>query len=222
MALKFYASDLCPFCRPVKYFLKANSIPHQFQAIDLLAGKHRTEEYKKINPFQKVPTIIDDDFVIFESSTLLKYLANSQKTDEFWYPKNPKQRALVDLFFDWYGANVGNINKYNAFKLGFVKNVTQEEAKQISDNALKELENVFLSQRKFISSHEKLTIADVAVAFHFAGSKDSGYEFSPRLEEYIKNVYDQDPALKEDIDSYIKLRREWLDSRENSDVKVKP
>ena len=117
---------------------------------------------------------------------------------------------MVDLFFDWYIPNVPNLYKYNYVSLGFIKNLTLEEAKEISDKAFKELENIFLSQRKFISSHEKITIADLAVAWHFAGSKDEGYEFSPRLEEYIKDVYEQDPSLKEDTDSYIKLRREFL------------
>ena len=116
---------------------------------------------------------------------------------------------MVDLFFDWYNANISNLYKYTWFKYGFTKNLTQEEAKEISDKAFQELENVFLSQRKFISSHDKITIADLAVAFHLAGTKDLGYEFSPRLEEYMKSVYEQASDLQKDVESYVALKPDW-------------
>ncbi len=219
MSLRFYTFDLCPFCRPIKYFFKANNIPHDEKQIDLFKGEHKTEEYKKINPFQRVPAIDDDGYILFESSTLIRYLANSQPVADHWYPKPPKERAIVDLFFDWYSGNVGNLFKFNLTKLGYVKNITLDEAREISEKAFKELENVFLSQRKFIASNDNISVADVAVAFHFAGMVDSGFDFSSRLQEYIKTVYDKEPALHDDVKSYLKLRQDHLDKIQENNAK---
>lgn len=47
--------------------------------IDLLNKDHKTEAYMELNPNGKIPTLIDhgkNDFVIFESSAMIKYLVN--------------------------------------------------------------------------------------------------------------------------------------------------
>ena len=38
-------------------------------------GNTSTDEYRKLNPNAKVPTLIDGDLVIWESHTILRYLA---------------------------------------------------------------------------------------------------------------------------------------------------
>jgi len=41
-------------------------------------GNTSTDEYRKLNPNAKVPTLIDGDLVIWESHTILRYLAEVQ------------------------------------------------------------------------------------------------------------------------------------------------
>jgi len=84
-----------------------------------------------------------------------------------------------------------------------------EEAKAISDKAWQELENVFLSRRKFLSSDDKITVADLALFWHLGGLIDAGYEISPRVKEYHQNVLDSEPGLKESLEGYLTLGREW-------------
>lgn len=155
-SLSFYSSLLCPYCKPVEYLLQKENIKHTFTKFDLLKGEHLSEEYRKINPFQRVPAIVDGDFVLFESTTLLKYICNSRTLSEHWYPKDPKQRALVDLYIDFHVQNSGRLAKYTYVSSGFGKE-TLEEAQNISDNAFKEFENIFLSKTKFIVSNDFIT-----------------------------------------------------------------
>jgi len=140
----------------------------------------------------------------------LRYLCNSkEQIDEHWYPKDPKQRGFVDLYFDWHDANIGNVNKIVYATFGFIK-LPVEEAKAISQKGLQDIEDVFLSQRKFLSSNDKITIADLALTWHLAGlSEGKLLEFSPRLQEYFKNVTEY-PGIKESISEYLELRKSWI------------
>ena len=46
-----------------------------------------SEEYRKISPTSKVPSIVDnDDFKMFESHAIMKYLCHSRGLPQHWYP----------------------------------------------------------------------------------------------------------------------------------------
>jgi glutathione S-transferase len=81
-----YTYILCPYCKPVEYLLKANNIEFVRHELDLMKGEQKSEEYKKINPLQKVPAIIEDDFILFESNTIDRYICNSKNVADRWYP----------------------------------------------------------------------------------------------------------------------------------------
>lgn len=212
MSFKLYHSIICPFCKPLVILLNINKVEYEGIHIDLAKQEQKTEEYKKINPFQKVPAIIEGDFILFESSTVMRYLANTKNIEEHWYPKDPKQRAIVDLYFDWHAANILNLQQYNYFKMGYIKK-TEEEVRSITEKAFTELIGVFLSQRKFAASDDKLTIADLALVFHLAGSRDSGYELPKRAEEYLNDIFTASPEVKAEVDKFLEDRAVYIASR---------
>jgi len=56
MPLRFFASDYCPFCRPVKYFLKANNIPNQETQIDIFGeSKNQMNTRRSIHSKRFLP-----------------------------------------------------------------------------------------------------------------------------------------------------------------------
>jgi glutathione S-transferase len=214
MSLKLYHYIICPFCKPVTYLLDANKVEYEGIHLDLVKGEHKTEEYKKVNPFQKVPAIIEGDFILFESNTVLRYLANTKDIEDNWYPKDPQKRAIVDLYFDWHAANIINLQNFNYAKLGYM-NKPLDEAKATTDKAFVDLIGVFLSQRKFVASNDKLTIADLALVYHLAGSKDIGYELPPRADEYLTEALSTSEDLKADVAAFIKVRADYLESKKS-------
>jgi glutathione S-transferase len=63
--------------------------------VDLMQGAQMKNEYLVINPNHAVPSYREgDDFLLTESSTILKYIA--RKFDSPCYPKDLKARARVD------------------------------------------------------------------------------------------------------------------------------
>ncbi len=63
-------------------------------------GVNTTEEFLAKNPNGLVPLIEDDDFLLWESNSILRYLANKAGADTF-YPVEPRRRADVDRWLDW-------------------------------------------------------------------------------------------------------------------------
>jgi glutathione S-transferase len=59
----------------VQWTLEETGLPYQVRALDLAAGELRSEHYTRISPFQQVPAIDDDGFVLTESGAIVLYLA---------------------------------------------------------------------------------------------------------------------------------------------------
>ncbi len=57
-------------------------------------------EYVALNPNMVVPTLVDGDFVLWESNAILRYLATRHGPEEI-YPKDPAVRAKVEMWLDW-------------------------------------------------------------------------------------------------------------------------
>ncbi len=49
-----------------------------------------------------MPAITDGDFNIFESHTILRYLATTKNCEDSWHPKDPQVRAKVDEYLEWH------------------------------------------------------------------------------------------------------------------------
>jgi glutathione S-transferase len=99
--------------RPVRMFIQDNNLPVEEEVVDLMTGAHHQEPYVSLNPSRQVPTLVDDDFVLGESSAILKYLA--EKFDLPAYPKDPKKRARVNELMDWF-----NTHFYHDYAYGVV------------------------------------------------------------------------------------------------------
>jgi glutathione S-transferase len=64
-------------------------------------GKNREPEYLAMNPNGRVPTLVDGDFVLWESNSVMRYLTLAYGKGSLIYPAAPKARAGVDRWLDW-------------------------------------------------------------------------------------------------------------------------
>ena len=72
--LKLYDFKSSPNCQRVKVVLEEKKIPYEPLNVDLRAGAQKTPDYLKINPYGKVPAIVDGDTVLYESCIINEYL----------------------------------------------------------------------------------------------------------------------------------------------------
>ena len=67
----------------VRWYLEEKGIPYTLVELDAQAGEHRQEPFTRINPFAKMPALVDDGFQLpdgtplplFESGAILLHLA---------------------------------------------------------------------------------------------------------------------------------------------------
>ncbi len=101
MKLHYFPSSTSS--RPVLLFCAEAKIPFEPCIVDLRRGAQFEEPFASLNPNHLVPVLEDGDFVLSESSAILKYLADKYASPA--YPRDAKQRARVNERMDWISAN---------------------------------------------------------------------------------------------------------------------
>jgi glutathione S-transferase len=75
-------------------------VPYQRYDAGGRFGGTDQEEYLQRNPTGLVPTIVDGKLTLWESNTIVRYLAASYGVGVLW-PENPAERALADKWMDF-------------------------------------------------------------------------------------------------------------------------
>jgi glutathione S-transferase len=120
-------------------------------------------DYLKLNPNGKVPTVIDGETVIWESNTILRYLATKLgKTD--LYPTDAAARTQVERWMDWLLAS---LNYYYVAVFKDSKKPEAERAPTFAADAKElaaqlEILDQAIAGRGFIAGNS-LTLADIAM-----------------------------------------------------------
>lgn len=66
-------------------------------------GKHGgldTFEFAQLNPFRKVPLLVDNGFSVWESNSILRYLAACYGPEK-WWSDSPAKRSEYEKWMDW-------------------------------------------------------------------------------------------------------------------------
>jgi glutathione S-transferase len=75
-------------------------VPYQRHDAGGRFGVTDQEEYLDRNPTGLVPTIVDGDLTLWESNSIVRYLAANYGAGSLW-PENPAERALADKWMDY-------------------------------------------------------------------------------------------------------------------------
>jgi glutathione S-transferase len=80
----------------------AEELGLEYERIDagMQFGVTKTPEYRNMNPNSLVPTIEDDGFVLWESHTIVRYLAAKHGAGTLW-PTELRVRADAERWMDW-------------------------------------------------------------------------------------------------------------------------
>jgi glutathione S-transferase len=94
MALTFYYLSGSPFSWKVWLALEHKGLPYDLKVLSVDAGDLKAPAFLDLNPRGKVPVIIDDGFVLSESSAIIEYLEDryAQSGSPLW-PRDDQARA---------------------------------------------------------------------------------------------------------------------------------
>jgi glutathione S-transferase len=88
----------------VLWLLEEIGQPYQREDYGRQFGNTQDVAYLRLNPNGKVPTLLDGTAVIWESNTILRYIANKASTP--LYPVEPVARSQVERWMDWQLASL--------------------------------------------------------------------------------------------------------------------
>lgn len=96
--LLFYDAPVSANTFKVRLLLRQLAIQHEVVRLDLSQGEARTAGFRKVNPFGRVPFIVDGGFALGESNAILLYLARGSRL----LPGGAREQALVQqwMFFE--------------------------------------------------------------------------------------------------------------------------
>ena len=130
------------------------------------SGVVNTPAYKKLNPNSRVPTIEDGDFVLWESNSIMRYLANKYGGEAF-YPVEPAARASIDRWLDWQLAMLNPVE--GPVFLGTIRTPPEKHDKAALAAAVAKLMpqwaivEAHLASRPYMAG-DTFSIADIALA----------------------------------------------------------
>jgi glutathione S-transferase len=101
--MKLHGFPISPNTRKVRAVAMHLGIPLEFELIDLQKPAPRSPEYLALNPTGRTPTLVDGDFVLWESTAIMQYLAD-QKPGPLW-PADSRTRADIVRWQSWQIAH---------------------------------------------------------------------------------------------------------------------
>jgi glutathione S-transferase len=102
-SMKLYAFPPSPNSWKVRAVAAELGIPLELEFVDLT--KPRTAEYLEVNPTGRAPTLVDGDYVLWESNAIMQYLA-SRAANALW-PNDARTRADIMRWQSWQLAHWG-------------------------------------------------------------------------------------------------------------------
>lgn len=196
--MELHGFTMSPNTRRARLMLEELELPYRFVNVDLMAGEQRGEAYRKLNPTGRVPTLVDGDFVLWESNAILLYLSE----------KHPERKLAGDGARErgdvarWMFMNAAHLSPAVArifahtIRLPEDKRLPRlvEEGRAEVDRCLGPLDAV-LAGNEFVLG--RFTAADVAIAPTIVNAPLLGIDLgrTPAVAAWLKRMTER-PAWK--------------------------
>lgn len=141
-------------------------LPYDRIDAGLQFGRNDEPAYLAMNPTGKIPTLVDDDFVLWESNSILRYLVLQYGEASLLYPSDPKSRAGIDRWLDWSLSTLQPAERPVFWALVRTPAAERDTTKLASDfNAVAVLWRMLDThlQGRFFLEGEKFTLADIVI-----------------------------------------------------------
>lgn len=171
--LRLYDFTLSGNAHKVRNFLSILNLDYERVRVDLLSGDQREEGYRELNPFGKVPVLVDGHDVIRDSSAILVYLGRKYGKGS-WLPVDALGEARVA---EWLATATSEV-ALGPGRARLIEIFGAEGDLETAREAARAVFEVFdrhLESRAYLAC-EKPTIADLANYTYLALAPDCGVE----------------------------------------------
>jgi glutathione S-transferase len=131
-----------------------------------LFGLVKTPEYMRLNPNSLVPVIEDEDYVLWESNVIVRYLCARHSSGDM-YPTELRERFDAERWMDWQQTTLNPASRAGFWQLVRTPPEQRNAALIAESNAAVEslmaLLDAHLAQHSFMVG-ERFTMADIPLA----------------------------------------------------------
>jgi len=94
MTIELYWGSGSPFAWRVMLTLEVKALAYESKLLEFSKGENEEPAYLKLNPRGKVPTLKDEDYVLYESLAIMSYL-DRKYPDPPLFGKTPEETGLI-------------------------------------------------------------------------------------------------------------------------------
>jgi glutathione S-transferase len=196
--LKLYDFKSSPNCQRVKVVLEEKKLPYEIVNIDLRAGAQKTPAYLKINPYGKVPAIVDGDTVLYESCIINEYLDEKYPATRLM-PSDPAARAKARILIDFGLTQMDSM--YTKLRMEMTKDEKERNPETVTaakDDIKKRLQRLEqeLGDQEYLMG--TFSLVDVDLIPRFTRLEGFGVlpdPSLPRLSQYLQRMKER-PSVK--------------------------
>ncbi|MDC9598258.1 glutathione S-transferase family protein [Xenorhabdus anantnagensis] len=142
------------------------NVPYRQIDIGGKFGRLNDPEYLRMNPNAVIPCLQEDDFILWESNTIIRYIAAKFGKDSL-YPSDLRERASIEKWMDWVGCNL--FPPIKQFMISFIRTPEDQRDPKMITQSLTEIEKLLkiiddtLSNQQYLSGNT-FGMADIALA----------------------------------------------------------
>ncbi|MBI2360506.1 MAG: glutathione S-transferase family protein [Deltaproteobacteria bacterium] len=196
--IQLYDFASSPNCQRVKVVLAEKNLSYDAVPVDLRKGEQKKADFLKLNPYGKVPVIIDGDTVVYESCIINEYLEEKYPAPPL-LPNDPAKKAKIRILID-YGLNHLDA-PYQKLRMELMKE-EKERNHELLDSAKRELKNLLQRFEREIGDKPYLagefSLLDAALVPRFLRMEGFGVlpdSALPRLGKWLERIK-QRPSIK--------------------------
>ncbi len=191
--IKLYDFPRSPYCQKVRLVLAEKDLSYEKIFVDLLKNEQKTPDFLRLNPYGKVPVLIDDDEVMYDSTVINEYLEDEYPHPPLM-PEQSGERARVRMFEDFAD------NSFTA-QAGLLVAELRKPAEQVDQERVQRYRADLLRVLEFLERHLEgkeyiagdFSLADLAFVPRLLLLPSLGVEIPARL----KNVLAWSERLKQ-------------------------
>jgi glutathione S-transferase len=163
--------------------------------VNLKTGGLKSQEYARLNPNMKAPTLVDGDTVLWESSAIMAYLCIKARSD-MWPAHNPSEQVEVLRWLSWndchWSVEVGPFYFEHIVKATFKLGAPDAKSLKAAVPGLVKFAKVLdahLEGRSYVACG-RLTIADFQLASMAAYWRESAMPFEdfPNIVKWLDGL----------------------------------
>jgi glutathione S-transferase len=189
--LKLHGFPMSPNTRRALFALEEHGAPYELVTVDLMSGEQKSPAYLALNPTGRVPTLVDGDFVLWESNAILDYLA-ALHPEKGLGARSPREAGDLAR---WMYLNAAHLSP-NVARI-FAHTIRLPEAQRLArivdearvevDRSLGPLESRLAGREHLL---DRFTLAEIAIAPTLSAAPMLGIDLArfPSVDGWLKRI----------------------------------